>query len=224
MAVSHLHSCRNCIQRDHILLDNCLVKNQLYGTVQSFGLLLSFTTSSGSTLLSSVSISSGQDKYVSAVGDSEMRRDGLRLAIEAWNQCNEVGEEAPGMGSPRAADCFDIYKASPQQGQTNQCSLCNLLPYILVHRVTEKENRLGVGNLLWGCRMRRSITDLYAAEKELYLGSKCQVEDTPKPWQFWMIMLKSGNMDTYAARCPKNGHKVGLLVLMASSHASAEGA
>lgn len=57
------------------------------------------------------------DEYESAVGDSGMRRDGLRLAIESWNQCNEVGEEAPNMGSPRAADCFDIFKASPQQGQ-----------------------------------------------------------------------------------------------------------
>jgi hypothetical protein len=36
------------------------------------------------------------------------------LAIESWNQCNEVGEEVPSMGSPRAADCFDIYKASPK--------------------------------------------------------------------------------------------------------------
>lgn len=51
--------------------------------------------------------------------------------------------------------------------------------------------------------------DLYAAEKELYLGFKCQVEDFPNPWQFWMIMLKSGNMDTYAAKCPENGVKVG---------------
>lgn len=37
-----------------------------------------------------------------------MRRDGLRLALEAWNFCNEVGAEAPGMGSPRMADCFDL--------------------------------------------------------------------------------------------------------------------
>lgn len=57
------------------------------------------------------------DEYESAIGDSGMRRDGLRVAIESWNQCNEVGEEAPNMGSPRAADCFDIFKASPQQGQ-----------------------------------------------------------------------------------------------------------
>lgn len=63
---------------------------------------------------SSSSSSSMKSRYISAVGDPGMRRDGLRVAIESWNQCNEVGEEAPRMGSPRAADCFDIYKASPE--------------------------------------------------------------------------------------------------------------
>ncbi|KAG8385393.1 hypothetical protein BUALT_Bualt03G0038400 [Buddleja alternifolia] len=152
----------------------------------------------------SVSLS---NEYVSAVGDSGMRRDALRLAIESWNQCNEVGEETPNMGSPRAADCFDIYKASPQQGQ-NECSLCKSMPYILVHRVIEKENRLGVGQPFEGISQEAlTNVNLYAAEKEVYLGSKCQVEDKPKPWQFWMIMLKSGNMDTKAAICPNNGQK-----------------
>lgn len=47
-------------------------------------------------------------QYASAVGDPGMKRDGLRVAFEAWNFCNEVGEEAPDMGSPRAADCFDV--------------------------------------------------------------------------------------------------------------------
>ncbi|GAV78889.1 hypothetical protein CFOL_v3_22354 [Cephalotus follicularis] len=149
-----------------------------------------------------------ETEYISAVGDPGMRRDGLRLAIESWNQCNEVGDEVPHMGSPRAADCFDIYKASPKANES--CSLCNLLPYMLVHRVTEEDNRLGVGDpFLGGQPEAHYDVDLYAADKELYLGSKCQVEDTPNPWQFWMIMLKSGNMDTYAAKCPKNGHKVG---------------
>jgi hypothetical protein len=50
----------------------------------------------------------GGGGYVSAVGDPGMRRDGLRVAWEAWNFCNEVGQEAPGMGSPRGADCFDL--------------------------------------------------------------------------------------------------------------------
>lgn len=45
---------------------------------------------------------------ISALGDPGMKRDGLRVAFEAWNFCNEVGSEVPGMGSPRAADCFDL--------------------------------------------------------------------------------------------------------------------
>ncbi|XP_006467601.1 uncharacterized protein LOC102624078 isoform X3 [Citrus sinensis] len=143
------------------------------------------------------------------LGDPGMKRDSLRLAIESWNQCNEVGEEVPNMGSPRAADCFDIYKASPQSYRKN-CSLCNKLPYTLVHRVTEEDNKLSVGDPFLGVPQKALLdVDLYAAEKERYLGSKCEVADNPNPWHFWMFMLKSGNMDTLAAKCPKNGHKVG---------------
>ncbi|WJZ96578.1 hypothetical protein VitviT2T_015252 [Vitis vinifera] len=148
--------------------------------------------------------------YVSGVGDPGMKRDGLRLAIESWNQCNEVGDETPNMGSPRAADCFDVYKSAQLLNTQKKCSVCNAIPYLLVHRVTEEDNKLGVGQPFLGVQPQAGTNaDLYAAKKEIYLGSKCQVEDTPKPWQFWMIMLKSGNMDTYAAKCPKNGHKVG---------------
>ncbi|CAK9151758.1 unnamed protein product [Ilex paraguariensis] len=119
-----------------------------------------------------------------------MRRDGLRVAIEAWNQCNEVGEEAPNMGSPREADCFDVHNFRKHMK--------------LVHRVNEKVNKLsnatiqGLGNM---------NVNQFAAWKEKYLGYKCQVQEFPKPWQFWMIMLKSGNMDTLAAVCPENGKK-----------------
>ncbi|GMN43482.1 hypothetical protein TIFTF001_012678 [Ficus carica] len=150
-----------------------------------------------------------EDGYISAVGDPGMRRDGLRVAIESWNQCNEVGEEAPLTGSPRIADCFDVYRASSLSKETN-CSLCDTIPYLLVHRVTPEENKLRTGEHFLGLPSDALFNaDLYAAEKELYLGFKCQVEDFPNPWQFWMIMLKSGNMDTFAARCPKNGVKVG---------------
>ena len=56
-----------------------------------------------------------EEAYKSAIGDRGMRRDCLRVAIEAWNQCNEVGEEAPNMGSPRMADCFDVIHSSPSE-------------------------------------------------------------------------------------------------------------
>lgn len=82
--------------------------------------------------LSSVISLSFEDGDVSAVGDSGMRRDGLRVAIESWNQCNEVGEEAPNMGSPRAADCFDIYKASPKQGQFLSISIFIFIKITLI--------------------------------------------------------------------------------------------
>lgn len=54
-------------------------------------------------------------KSESAVGDPGMTRDGLRVAFEAWNFCNEVGHEAPHMGSPRAADCFDLSSSTNNQ-------------------------------------------------------------------------------------------------------------
>lgn len=72
----------------------------------------------------------------------------------------------------------------------------------------KKDNRLGILNGSYGGIKTHSV-DKYAAKKEIYLGKKCQVKDEPNPWQFWMIMLKSGNTDTYASRCPSNGHKTG---------------
>lgn len=76
----------------------------------------------------------------------------------------------------------------------------------LVHKVNEKYNKLGIANA-----ERQGLKNInvnqYAAWKERFLGYKCQVQDKPNPWQFWMIMLKSGNMDTEAAICPENGKK-----------------
>ncbi|KAG8364827.1 hypothetical protein BUALT_Bualt18G0039100 [Buddleja alternifolia] len=127
-----------------------------------------------------------------------MRRDGLRVAIEAWNQCNEVGEEAPNMGSPRKADCFDI---------TNSTTHLLLERKVrLVHRIKEEDNELGILNPSFEGSGTIDVNQ-YAAWKEIYLGRKCEVQDHPNPWQFWMIMIKSGNMDTFAALCPQNGKK-----------------
>lgn len=50
-----------------------------------------------------------QDSYVSAIGDPGMKNPNARFAFEAWNFCNEVGSEAPNMGSPRLADCADLH-------------------------------------------------------------------------------------------------------------------
>ncbi|CAN4104294.1 unnamed protein product [Withania somnifera] len=111
----------------------------------------------------------------SAIGDPGMRRDNLRVAIEAWNQCNEVHEEAPNMGSPRHADCFDLQESKSRTK--------------LVHLVNEADNKLG-------------INDAKSLQQE---NLDCQVKSEPKPWNFWMIMLKSGNTDTTAAICPRNG-------------------
>lgn len=135
---------------------------------------------------------SGEEGYVSAIGDPGMTRDGLRVAIEAWNQCNEVGFEAPNMGSPRQADCFDLDNST--------------IPVKLHHKVNEKSNKWGISDAKSQGLGRISVNK-YAAWKETYLGKQCQVQDTPGPWQFWMIMLKSGNMDTLAAVCPKDGKK-----------------
>lgn len=75
--------------------------------------------------------------------------------------------------------------------------------------MTEAENRLGVGTPFPGLSPKAlNNPDLYAAEKEVYLGSLCQVADTPNPWQFWMVMLKNGNYDTKSGLCPENGKKV----------------
>lgn len=75
--------------------------------------------------------------------------------------------------------------------------------------MNETDNKLGVGNPFPGLGPEaENNADLFAAQKQLYLGSLCQVADTPNPWQFWMIMLKNGNFDTKSGLCPENGKKV----------------
>ncbi|GMH20929.1 hypothetical protein Nepgr_022771 [Nepenthes gracilis] len=163
----------------------------------------------------------------SAVGDPGMTRDGLRVAFEGWNFCNEVGQEAPQMGSPRAADCFDLLPNRDHKTnilhRTTHPVIRQIVKSVsdqelsgagssltLEHKVKAYVNKLGVGNPFPGLKSEAlNNADLYAAEKELYLGSFCQVEDSPNPWQFWMIMLKNGNYDTTSSLCPQNGKKVG---------------
>jgi len=79
--------------------------------------------------------------------------------------------------------------------------------YEVVHRVTDADNSLRAGDPFPEAPASATVTDVdrYAAAKELYLGDRCQVPDSPAPWQFWMVMLKNGNLDTTAAICPENG-------------------
>ncbi|KAF8406456.1 hypothetical protein HHK36_008543 [Tetracentron sinense] len=77
----------------------------------------------------------------------------------------------------------------------------------LEHKVTEADNKLGVGKLIPRISPEAlNKTDLYAVEKKLHLGSLCEVADT-KSWHFWMVMLKNGNYDTKSGLCPENGKK-----------------
>ncbi|XP_022889179.1 uncharacterized protein LOC111404629 [Olea europaea var. sylvestris] len=95
------------------------------------------------------------------------------------------------MGSPRAADCFDISNHS------------------LIHKVSEEDNKLGIGKQFPGLNLKAlNNPNLYAAEKEIYLGSLCHVSHAAKPWQFCMVLLKNGNYDTKSGLCPENGKKV----------------
>ncbi|CAK7351753.1 unnamed protein product [Dovyalis caffra] len=59
-------------------------------------------------------------EYMSAIGDPGMRRDSLRVAIEAWNQCNEVSEEVSGVGIK------------------------------IIHMVDERDKKLGISNGSYG--------------------------------------------------------------------------
>lgn len=77
--------------------------------------------------------------------------------------------------------------------------------YEVAHRVSDADNRLRAGDPFPGNATVTGDVDLYAAAKEVYLGGLCQVADHPSPWQFWMVMLKNGNLDTTAAICPENG-------------------
>ncbi|VFQ59553.1 unnamed protein product [Cuscuta campestris] len=165
-----------------------------------FLLLLQYASSSTCPL--SPAIANDRVHHVSAVGDPGMSRDALRVAFEAWNFCNEVGEEAAGIGSPRAADCFNLVS----NNNTNNTGGGGGIS--LKHLVSEDDNRLGVGKPFPGLKPGSlNDPDLYAAEKELYLGSLCEVEEGSGPWQFWMIMLKNGNYDSESGLCPENGKK-----------------
>ncbi|KAM1734701.1 hypothetical protein ACFX11_020139 [Malus domestica] len=153
-------------------------------------------------------------EYASAIGDPGMRNPNVRVALEAWNFCNEVGSEAPGMGSPRLADCADIH--CPTVTTTEPMDRTPLdveSKCVLHHRVNESDNNLRAGDM-FPLRDFKSYTDpdLYATEKELYLASLCEVHNSSDPWQFWMVMLKNGNFDKNTTLCPENGKHLSKIV------------
>lgn len=80
----------------------------------------------------------------------------------------------------------------------------------MAHKVSDSDNNLGIGKSKPGVISEAALhnPDLYVVEKELYLGSLCQVSDEPNPWSFWMVMLKNGNYDTKSGLCPQNGRKI----------------
>ncbi|XP_010542860.1 PREDICTED: uncharacterized protein LOC104815929 [Tarenaya hassleriana] len=154
----------------------------------------------------------GAEKYVSALGDGGMKNPNVRVALEAWNFCNEVGAEAPEMGSPRFADCADLSCPSLSdflgRRLDDHSSKCEVR-----HLVNDSDNNLAAGDkfLVPGFTSYKD-PDLFAVEKERYLGSLCKVQDSGEPWYFWMIMLKNGNFDKNSTLCPENGRKVGKIV------------
>ncbi|KAJ0025863.1 hypothetical protein Pint_07480 [Pistacia integerrima] len=77
-----------------------------------------------------------------------MRNVNVRVALEAWNFCNEVGFEAPGMGSPRLADCANFYcpSISTVPDFLDHGDLGNGLKCGLLHKVSEPDNRLKSGD------------------------------------------------------------------------------
>lgn len=80
-------------------------------------------------------------------------------------------------------------------------------------KVNETDNHLRAGDIFPTMEFcPYSDPDLYAVEKELYLGSLCKVLDSQDPWQFWMIMVKNGNFDKNTTLCPENGKKVSKIV------------
>ncbi|KAG9456906.1 hypothetical protein H6P81_001414 [Aristolochia fimbriata] len=165
-----------------------------------------------SVLVISLFASSSGNQFISAIGDPGMKSQNIRVSFEAWNFCNEVGKEAPGMGSPRMADCADLYcpliadsLGNHLHGHTNECE---------VHqKVAKSDNLLAAGDKFPDSHFKPyTDPDLFAVEKELYLGSLCEVDSSNDPWQFWTVMLKNGNFDTKTSLCPENGKKVSPIV------------
>ncbi|KAJ6291623.1 hypothetical protein OIU76_023662 [Salix suchowensis] len=173
---------------------------------------LGFTLTNGSSSFSFLSTSAAAKRYVSAIGDPGMKSPNVRVALEAWNFCNEVGFEAPGMGSPRLADCADMY-CPVTSDSLGARLLDNRSRCEVHHKVKNSDNSLSAGDKFPIIDFESyEDPDLFAVQKELYLATLCAVDEPPKPWQFWMVMLKNGNFDKNTTLCPENGKRVSKII------------
>ncbi|KAL0360010.1 UNVERIFIED_CONTAM: hypothetical protein Sradi_3685500 [Sesamum radiatum] len=164
-------------------------------------------------LAASITQLSEENSHVSVMGDPGMKSPNARFALEAWNFCNEVGVEAPNMGSPRMADCADLYCPTVTADSLSRLFIDKGSKCGVHQKVKESDNRLGAGDEFPIGEFRTyTDPDIYAAEKETFLGSLCEVPDSVEPWYFWMIMLKNGNFDKNTTFCPENGKKVPKIV------------
>lgn len=100
--------------------------------------------------LSGLVVCFGKD-YISALGDSGMRRDCPGVVFQAWNNYNEVGEEAPKMGS-LTGPVRSSLSLSPSKNQNMACEQ----HYVSSNPWRNKlKKKCMVGRVIW-CGLGRS--------------------------------------------------------------------
>ncbi|XP_065830085.1 uncharacterized protein [Oscarella lobularis] len=113
----------------------------------------------------------------------------LKVSLEGWNFCNFAGPDA--VPSPRYADCLD------SSGRVGPGPSGNL--------ATDSDNRLSLPTPIPGLSNQTKDADLYAEEKERYLGTLCSTSSSAGNWSYWTQMLKSGNFNISQNLCPRAG-------------------
>eukprot|EP00249_Psilotum_nudum_P000872 c13029_g1_i1 orf=248-1840(+) len=171
----------------------CLAETVSF-TILSAVFLVEWTCKSLASSQATRCLTTGVDKpaFESALGDSGMKDHRVRVSIEAWDFCNNVGRDSLGLPSPRQADCADIWCPSG----TGPCTV--------FQHVKLQDNMLKAGDVFPQAAFKDSADpDQYAVEKELYLASLCEVRKSQsEAWQFWTVMLKNGNFDLSSGSCP----------------------
>lgn len=143
-------------------------------------------------VLCTLAVRAAAQSYVTVLGDPGMRNAQPSVGYEGWNFCN--GALAPAeynqSVSPRMADCVMGGGGPGPFGNT----------------ITDADNALGPGiPFPGGAFPLTSDVNLYAREKELYFGSLCAAPSPDGRFNssMWMVMMKSGNMNTGVGVCPK---------------------